>query len=58
MLICAWIKKKKLSVSDETWLLNLSKYADFDGNIHLFCFELEMHFLGKFGPKSYIFLLP
>ena len=47
-----WSKKLKLSVQGETRYLNLFKYAEFNGDVHFFCFWLKILFLGKFGPTS------
>ena len=30
----------------------LIKYADFNGNVDLSCFEQQIFFLGKFDPKN------
>ena len=47
-----FVQKSKLSVYFEIWYLNYFEYAEFNGIVHLFCFRLEVPFLGKFGPKN------
>ena len=47
-----WSNKLKSSVQGETLDLNHFKYAEFNGDVHLFCFWVEIPFLGKFGPKN------
>ena len=33
-------------------IVDLFKYAAFYDGVHFLCFQLEISFLGKFGPKS------
>ena len=47
-----WAIKAKLFVQKETWHLDKSKYVEFDGDVHFFCFVPKMPFLGKYGPKK------
>ena len=47
-----WSKKSKLSVEAEIWYLHQFEHAEFNGDVHLFCFWSEIFFLGKFSPKS------
>ena len=47
-----WLKKLKLSVQGETPYFNQFKYAEFNGDVHSFCFWSEIPFLGRFGPKN------
>ena len=44
-----WSKNLKLSVSGESWYLDWFEYAEFNAGVHLFRFQSEMPFLGKFG---------
>ena len=47
-----WLKKLKLSVQGETPYFSQFKYAEFNGDVHSFCFWSEIPFLGRFGPKN------
>ena len=35
----------------EIWYLDLIKYAEFNGDVHVFRFRPKITFLGKFGHK-------
>ena len=39
-----------------SWCLDLLKYAEFDKNVHLSCFQRETPLFGKVGPKNQNFL--
>ena len=47
-----WFKKSTLSVEAEIWCPHQFKYAEFNIDVHFFRFQLEISFLGKFGPKN------
>ena len=47
-----WSKKLKLLVYTESWYLDQFEYAKFRDGVHFFYFQLEIPFLGKFGPKT------
>ena len=36
----------------QIWYLDLFEYVEFNGDVHFFCFSLEIPLLGKLGPKS------
>ena len=33
-------------------IIKIVRLSVFNGMVHLICFRLEIHFLGKFGPKN------
>ena len=35
----------------------MSKYAEFNGDVHFFCFGPKIPFLDKFGPKTPNYLM-
>ena len=45
-------KKSKLYVYDDIWYLDLLEYAEFDSDVHFFCFVTTISFLGKLAPKE------
>ena len=47
-----WPKKSKLFVKAEIWYPNQFEHAEFNGDVHFFCFLSEIPFLSKFGPKD------
>ena len=51
---CSLMQFHQLSVPDLylDWCLEQFKYVAFNDNFRLSCFGLEIHFAGKFGPKS------
>ena len=51
------VQKTKIVSQHEIWHLHVSEYAEFDGDVQLSCFGLEIPFFGKFGPKiqNYVF---
>ena len=38
----------------QTYFLIFFEYVEFNGGVHFFCFQLEISFLGKVGPKNKI----
>ena len=48
--------KLKMSVSYESWSLAEFQYAEFDGDVHFFCFGLKVACFGIFGPKTQNYL--
>ena len=47
-----WSKKSKLSLWAEIWYLKQFEHAEFNGDVHFFCFWSEISFWDKFGRKS------
>ena len=45
-------KYQKLSVKAKTWYIDYFEYAEFNDDVHFFCFQLEIPVLGKIGPKN------
>ena len=45
-----------MSVSYESWSLAEFQYAEFDGDVHFFCFGLKVACFGIFGPKTQNYL--
>ena len=41
-----------MSALAEIWYPDLFEYAEFNGDVHLFCLRPQIIFLGKFGPKN------
>ena len=46
-----WSKKLKQSIKDKNWCLAKFKDVEVGRAVHLVCFRLEKHFLGKFHSK-------
>ena len=52
-----WSKKSKLSVKAEICYLVQLEYAEFNGDVHFFRFQMEISFLVKLIPKFKIVFL-
>ena len=47
-----FVTKFKTNCLSEICYLYWFEYVEFNGNVHFFCFQPEIPFLGKLGPKS------